>query len=67
MTQGGIPASFTRPVCHGRDNSVPPTGGILLQNGVDGRTIHDELSDTSQPPMGDVTFLRGRGGGWFLK
>ena len=65
-------------LCHGRDNSVPPTttsntgpqemgytgcvfvcvtgwgsafsttGTTLLQNGVDGDTIHDTLSDTSQ-------------------
>ncbi len=32
-------------------------GGTLLQNGVDGGTIHDALSDTSQSPMGDVTSL----------
>ena len=35
------------------------TGGTLLQNGVDGVTIHDALSDTSQSPMGDVTSLQG--------
>ena len=30
-----------------------------MQNGVDGETIHDTLSDTSQSPMGDVTSLTG--------
>jgi hypothetical protein len=34
-------------------------GETLLQNGVDGRTIHDALSETSQSPLGDVTSLQG--------
>jgi hypothetical protein len=34
-------------------------GETLLQNGVDGGTIHDALSNISQSPMGDVTSLRG--------
>jgi len=39
--------------------SFNTAGGTLLQNGVDGRTIHDALSDTSQTPVGDVTSLSG--------
>ena len=39
--------------------SFSAAGGTLLQNGVDGRTIHDALSDTSQSPVGDVTSLQG--------
>ncbi len=32
----------------GWGSSFNTTGGTLLQNGVDGHTIHDTLSDTSQ-------------------
>jgi len=35
------------------------TGGTLVQNGVDGDTIHDAPSDTSQSQIGDVTSLQG--------
>jgi hypothetical protein len=40
-------------------SSFSVTGATLLQNGVDGRTIHDALSETSQSPVGDVTSLQG--------
>ena len=39
--------------------SFSAAGATLLQNGVDGRTIHDALSKTSQSPLGDVTSLQG--------
>ncbi len=39
--------------------SFSVAGATLLQNGVDGRTIHDALSETSQSPLGDVTSLQG--------
>ena len=39
--------------------SFSAAGATVLQNDVDGRTIHDALSDTSQSPVGDVTSLEG--------
>ncbi len=39
--------------------SFSAAGATLRQNGVDGRTIHDALSETSQSPLGDVTSLEG--------
>ena len=46
----------------GWGSSSSTAGGTLLQNGVDGHTIHDVFRDTSQSPVespvGDVTSLQ---------
>jgi hypothetical protein len=61
------PVSLVRRVCHGRNNSVSPTGTsdttpqemVYTEFVCMGDTIHDVLSETSQSPVGDVTSLEG--------
>ena len=40
-------------------SSFSVAGATLVQNDVDGHTIHDALSETSQSPLCDVTSLQG--------